>query len=131
MNRVIKIVGFGFLMWLVPFIVSLIIYPLKTSFNPLFESIMRCNNFNSCFSCSSLLQRCKYNFLQEGSIIGVSWFLISISIDLILFMPSSPMQMSFTNYMIDIGLTYFIIPPVTVGMGYMADKHIIECSSIL
>ena len=62
MNRVIKIVGFGFLMWLVPFIVSLIIYPLKTSFNPLFESIMRCNNFNSCFSSSSLLQRCKYKF---------------------------------------------------------------------
>jgi hypothetical protein len=39
-------------------------------------------------------------------------------------MPSSPMQMSFTNYMMDIGLTYLIIPIVTIGMGYMADKDI-------
>ena len=63
------------------------------------------------------------NFLKEGIIIGGSWFLISILIDLILFMPSSPMQMSFTNYMMDIGLTYLIIPPVTVGMGYMGDRQ--------
>ena len=132
MNRVIKIVGFGFLMWLVPFIVSLIIYPLKTSFNPLFESIMPVViTLTVVFLAVAYFKDVNTNFLQEGSIIGVSWFLISISIDLILFLPSSPMQMIFTNYMIDIGLTYFIIPPVTVGMGYMADKHIIECSSIL
>ena len=132
MNRVIKIVGFGFLMWLVPFIVSLIIYPLKTSFNPLFESIMLVViTLTVVFLAVAYFKDVNTNFLQEGSIIGVRWFLISISIDLILFLPSSPMQMIFTNYMIDIGLTYFIIPPVTVGMGYMADKHIIECSSIL
>ena len=132
MNRVIKIVGFGFLMWLVPFIVSLIIYPLKTSFNPLFESIMPVViTLTVVFLAVAYFKDVNTNFLQEGSIIGVRWFLISISIDLILFLPSSPMQMIFTNYMIDIGLTYFIIPPVTVGMGYMADKHIIECSSIL
>ena len=132
MNRVIKIVGFGFLMWLVPFIVSLIIYPLKTSFNPLFESIMLVViTLTVVFLPVAYFKDVNTNFLQEGSIIGVRWFLISISIDLILFLPSSPMQMIFTNYMMDIGLTYFIIPPVTVGMGYMADKHIIECSSIL
>ncbi len=27
-------------MWLIPFIVSIVIYPVKTYFNPLFESIM-------------------------------------------------------------------------------------------
>ena len=31
--------------------------------------------------------------------------------------------MSFTNYMMDIGLTYLIIPPVTVEMGYMGDRQ--------
>ena len=98
MNRVIKIVGFGFLMWLVPFIVSLIIYPLKTSFNPLFQSIMPVViTMTVVFLAVAYFKDVNTNFLQEGSIIGVSWFLISISIDLILFMPSCPMQMIFTN----------------------------------
>jgi hypothetical protein len=36
----IRIVGYGFFVWFLPFLVSLIIYPLKTFANPLFESIM-------------------------------------------------------------------------------------------
>lgn len=40
MNKYLKIVIFGFVVWLVPFLVSFLIYPLKTAGNPLFESIM-------------------------------------------------------------------------------------------
>jgi len=124
MNHLIKIVGFGLVMWLIPFIVSLIIYPLKISFNTLFESIMPVViTLTVVLLSAAYIKGVNANFLKEGIIIGGSWFLISILIDLILFMPSSPMQMSFTNYMMDIGLTYLIIPSVTVGMGYMADKQ--------
>ncbi|HEX7467659.1 MAG TPA: hypothetical protein VF324_03595 [Methanobacterium sp.] len=125
MNRIVKIVGFGFLIWLVPFIVSLIIYPLKISFNPLFESIMPVViTLTVVLIAVFYFKDVDTKFLNEGIKIGFSWFIISILIDLILLMPSSPMQMSFTNYMMDIGLTYLIIPIVTVGMGYMVDKHI-------
>jgi hypothetical protein len=111
-------------MWLIPFIVSLIIYPLKISFNPLFESIMPVViALTVVILSAAYFKDVNTNFLKEGIIIGGSWFLISILIDLILLMPSSPMQMSSTNYMMDIGLTYLIIPPVTVGRGYMADKQ--------
>ncbi len=123
MYRAVKIVGFGFLIWLVPFIVSLIIYPLKISFNPLLESIMPVViTITVVLIAAFYFKDVDTKFLNEGIKIGLSWFFISILIDLILFMPSSPMQMSFTNYMMDIGLTYLIIPLVTVGMGYMADK---------
>jgi hypothetical protein len=40
MNRGIKIIGYGFVMWFIPFLVSLVLYPLKTFADPLFESIM-------------------------------------------------------------------------------------------
>ena len=111
-------------MWLIPFIVSLIIYPLKISFNTLFESIMPVViALTVVILSAAYFKDVNTNFLKEGIIIGGSWFLISILIDLILLMPSSPMQMSSTNYMMDIGLTYLIIPPVTVGMGYMADRQ--------
>lgn len=55
--------------------------------------------------------------------IGVLWFIINITIDLILFLPSNPMQMTLTNYMMDIGITYIMIPVITMGMGYMAENE--------
>jgi hypothetical protein len=123
MNKTTKILIFGFLLWLVPFLVSVVIYPLKTSENPLFESIMPV-----VITLTVVLLSIKYftnlstDFLREGILTGTVWFLISIILDLSLFM-WGPMQMSFENYMMDIGLTYLIIPTVTVGFGYIIQNH--------
>ena len=120
MNRSARIVIYGFIMWIIPFIVSFVIFPLKNSMNPLFESIMPVVITVVVVTLSYYyLKDIKTNFEIEGVKIGVMWFLISIIIDLILFLPPSPMQMSFTDYMMDIGLTYLIIPAVTIGFGYM------------
>jgi len=32
------------------------------------------------------------------------------------------MQMTLRNYMMDIGITYLMIPIMTIGMGYMAEN---------
>jgi hypothetical protein len=51
------------------------------------------------------------------------WLVISLVIDLILFMPESPMQMTLSDYMIDIGITYLIILIIPVGSGYLMKKN--------
>jgi len=72
MNRAVKIVGFGFLMWLVPFIVSLIIYPLKISFNPLFKSIMPVIiTITVVFIAAFYYKDLDTKFLNEGIKIGL------------------------------------------------------------
>jgi hypothetical protein len=35
----------------------------------------------------------------------------------------SPMQMSMGDYMMDIGLTYLIIPIITIGFGLILEKR--------
>jgi hypothetical protein len=60
-------------------------------------------------------------YLKEAVKIGILWFLISIVIDLLMFM-WGPMKMSFLNYMYDIGFTYLIYPTVTVGFGYLLQR---------
>ena len=40
MNKYLKIVLFGVVAWIVPFVISFFIYPLKTAGSPLFESIV-------------------------------------------------------------------------------------------
>jgi hypothetical protein len=60
--------------------------------------------------------------LKEGVIAGVLWFVLSLVIDLMLFMPASPMQMSFSDYMMDIGITYLIILMIPISIGALVSK---------
>lgn len=127
MNKNLKLILFGFLVWLIPFLVSVVIFPLKTSNNPLFEAIMPVVLTLTVVTFSYLyLNGIEENFAREGVVTGVVWFIISIVIDLLLFLPPSPMHMSFTGYIMDIGLTYLIIPIVTVGLGYQSQKMSIK-----
>jgi hypothetical protein len=67
------------------------------------------------------LRTLKTNYLREGAFIGGVWFLVNVVIDLFLFLPPSPMQMSLGAYMTDIGLTYLTYPIVTIGFGYILE----------
>ena len=123
MNRNLKIILFGFLIWLIPFAVSFFIYPLKAPMYSLFESIMSVIIAVAAVIFSYFYFKCmETNFVREGIVTGILWFIIAIIIDLLLFMPASPMHMNFTDYMMTIGVKYLIIPAVTVGSGYMAQN---------
>lgn len=125
MNRYLKIVVFGFLVWLIPFLVSFLVFPLKITMRPLFESIMALVLTIVVILLSYYyLKDIKSYYVKECLMICVVWYIISIAIDLVMFMPASPMQMSFDDYMMDIGLTYIMIPVITVGMGYMAQNKV-------
>lgn len=124
MKSLKKALIFGFLLWLVPFIISVIIFPLKTSLPALFESIMPVV-IAICVVLFSILyfKKLEAGFFKEGVILGITWFVICIVLDLLLFM-WGPMKMTFPYYMADIGLTYLIIPVITVGFGYLVEKRI-------
>ena len=121
MNQYLKVVLYGFLVWLLPFVVSLFIYPLKVAGSPLFESIMPLVISLTVVVLAFLyLKNLDGDYVKEGVIIGVFWFTISIIIDLVLFLSPSALQMSFTDYLMDIGITYLMIPFITIGMGLVA-----------
>lgn len=123
MNRYLKIFLYGFILWLVPFVVSFIIYPLKTAGSPLFESIMPLViSLTTVVLAFWYLKNWDGNHTAEGVILGVSWVMTSIIIDLVLFLSPSAMQMSLTDYLADIGITYLMIPFITGGMGFLADR---------
>ena len=123
MNKYVKLVGFGFLIWLIPFLVSFVIFPLRNTNRPLFESIMPVVLVLTVMIISVLyFKKIEKESLKEGLIAGVLWFVLSLVIDLMLFLPSSPMQMSFSDYMMDIGFTYLIILMIPIGIGALLNK---------
>jgi hypothetical protein len=123
MNKYVKIGLFGFLIWLIPFLVSFIIFPLRDSNRPLFESIMPVILTLIVVIFSILyFKKADIISIKKGFIIGFIWFIISLIIDLLLFIPSSPMQMTLVDYMMDIGFTYLIIITIPLGFSYLIES---------
>jgi hypothetical protein len=117
-----KAILYGFLIWLVPFVVSVIIFPLHESNRPLFESIMPVVGGGSAVVLLTLYTRkLAGDYRREGVALGLLWFAISLGVDLLLFM-WGPMKMSLADYMADIGIVYLLLPIITVGAGVMLDR---------
>lgn len=112
-----KAVLFGFLVWLIAFVVAFLIFPIRESARPLFESIMPVVVTVATVAFALLyFRRVTAGFVKEGTVLGCLWLAINVIIDLPL-MLTGPIDMTLGEYVADIGLTYLIIPAVTVGIG--------------
>ncbi len=108
--------GFGVLMWLVPFAVAFLVFPFRESQRPLFESVMAVAVAGSAVLLGYLYVRGGAS-TPEGLRLGLIWFVLCILIDAPLMLLGGPMQMTIADYMADIGLTYLAIPAVTTGLA--------------
>lgn len=111
MNYIGKIILYGFLLWMMVFIVSFVIYPLKETNPPFFETLITLFLTGFTVFFGDFYFKKGRLTLKNCLISGFSWVLICILIDLPLF-SYGPMQMSFWHYMTDIGLTYLVIPVI-------------------
>ena len=112
-----KALLYGFLIWLIPFLVAFLIFPLRQNWRALFESIMPVVvTIPTTFLGVSYLKGVARNPLREGIYIGLLWLGICLIIDMPL-MLTKPINMTLVEYMADVGLTYLIIPTVTIGLG--------------
>jgi hypothetical protein len=118
-----KAILFGVIIWLIPFIVAFIAFPLKESRRSLFESVMPLTLSIVVIACAvSYFSRVKTAFLKEGIRLGVLWFAISVVIDLPL-MLNPPINYTLAEYAADIGLTYLMMPVITVGIAMAASRQ--------
>jgi hypothetical protein len=117
MTSIRKAILLGLLIWVVPFAVAFAAFPLKESWRSLFESIMPVTVAAVATACAVYYFRSvKTATLREGLVLGLVWLAISVAIDLPL-MLSPPIRMPLLEYLADIGLTYVMIPIITVGIS--------------
>jgi len=86
------VVLFGFLTWLIPFLVSILVYPLHAAERPLFESIMPVV-ITACAVFFPLIyfREVAFGSMREGIELGLAWLMINLFLDLQLFM-QGPMK---------------------------------------
>jgi hypothetical protein len=114
MQRATKVVGFGFLAWLIPFAISVTLFPLKASAPGLFESCMAVVlaattiGLLNAYACSRRIS------VPEATMLGIAWLAANWICDLPIFL-FGPMQRTLASYAMDIGVTYAMIPVITIG----------------
>jgi hypothetical protein len=118
MTSISRALVFGLFLWLIPFAVAFVIFPLRESSRPLFESIMPITIAVVTAALGvAYFKRVSGAFVKEGVMLGLLWMTVSMAIDAPLMLFGGPMQMTVGQYLADIGLTYLIMPAVTVGIG--------------
>jgi len=112
--------AYGFLVWLLTLLVSMALFPLKRSWPVLFDSIMPVAlALCAVIFANRYFHRCAASSLREGLLLGAIWLVMNWLLDWPLF-SNGPMRMSMVNYIADIGLTYLMLPIITVGIAYQA-----------
>lgn len=98
MNKNVKMVLFGVLLWLIPFGISLFFYSKEGQLMIdifLFKSIMIV--IGSVTGATLLVlyfKRIEKNYLYEGVKVGLVWFALNIILDLVVLVPMSGMSIS-------------------------------------
>ena len=113
---------FALLVWVVPFVVAMFVFPLRESDRAFFESIMPVAVVLATVFFSALyFKKVDAYFLKEGILLGFIFLLVSLAIDLVLFSQGS-MAMPLGDYIKDIGFTYLMIPVITIGFGFILSR---------
>ena len=113
----VRAIFYGILIWVAVFIVAMAVFSYRESNRPLFESIMPVAvTAATVFFAQLYFTRVEKDFLKEGVMLGLVWLAINLLIDLPM-MFGGPLEMTLAEYFADVGLTYLIIPVITLSTG--------------
>ena len=122
MNKYLKIGWFGFLTWLIPFAVAFLFYSPQGQLiiDPLvFKSIMIVvGSITGATLLVLYFRKIDKNYLPEGIMVGIVWFVLNILLDLLILVPMSKMAVG--TYFAQIGGEYLTIPTMSIAMGLVA-----------
>lgn len=102
---------YGFLIWLIPFALSFVLFPLRQSDRIFFESILAVSlvAVTVWFAISA-----RAKGILKSWQTGILWVLISILLDQAFF-TWGPQKMIFVEYWKNIGFGYLVIPMITLA----------------
>ena len=119
MNKHLRTLLFGFLIWLIPFIISIFFFNQKGELQVnvfLFKSIMIVvGSISAAYLVVNYFKGITSQYLREGIIAGLVWLAVNWLLDIAILIPMS--GMSFSDYFIEIGIRYLSIPAFAIAVG--------------
>ncbi len=121
MNKPIRIVFWGFILWLTCFIIGFVVFPLHESDVFLFKTIMIvASTIIGTLMFIHYFGKVESNFLSEGITIGIVWFVVNMVLDLIVLV--GMLKTPLVEYLLGTGLRYINIPVMSSGIGFILSR---------
>lgn len=99
----------GFASWLIPFVVSFLVFPLKQTNAPLFETLMTLVVLVTAGAALQFYFRGRPIYVTEALFISLLWLAVNLVMDYPMF-AYGPMKMTASSYYSQIGLDYLAFP---------------------
>jgi hypothetical protein len=109
-----RVLVLGLLSWVIPFLISFLVFPLKKSNAPLFSTVMTLVVVLTAGVLFPAYFRGRVASVSEAVLVGVLWFIMNLILDYPMF-AYGPMKMTVARYYSEIGLSYLIFPAFAFG----------------
>jgi uncharacterized membrane protein YpjA len=109
----------GCLSWLIPFAASFVLFPLKKSNAPLFNTLMDLVVLGTGAALLNLYFRSRPVSVKEAVLVGTMWLAVNLVFDYPMF-AYGPMKMTISSYYSEIGLGYVTLPAFALGAARLA-----------
>lgn len=120
----LKLFGFGFIVWLVPFLVSFLFYSSEgvlLTQDAFFNSVMTVVGFTTAsILLLNYLKGFTVNYLKESIKAGSAWLIMSVLLDVAILVPIA--KMNLVTYCANIGLGYLVIPIMAIFAGLLLEQ---------
>jgi hypothetical protein len=111
-----RAIGYGIVLWAVPFLLSFLLFRLHESNRPLFESLITVTGVAVAVAGALLYFRdSAATGPRQGLMLGFGWAVLSIALDLPIFLGGFGMAPG--DYAADIALCYLAFPAITIGIA--------------
>lgn len=107
----------GFASWFIPFAISFLVFPLKKSNAPLFETLMMLIVIVTAGALFQIYFRGRTISVPEALLVGLLWLAVNLAMDYPMF-AYGPMKMQAWAYYSEIGLVYLTFP----AFGFWASR---------
>jgi hypothetical protein len=112
---------YGFLLWIIPFLASVIIFPLKKTDPAFFQSSLGVLSIALAVILTVHYFRKTQGNLKEGIFLGLIFAIISWFFDFLFFI-WGPIKMPLIAYIKEIGIGYLLYMVIAIGFGYSLRK---------
>lgn len=117
-----RALSLGFFSWLIPFLASLLAFPLKRPNAPLFSTVMTLVVILTAGALFKIYLRERVPLVSEAVLVGVLWVVMNLILDYPMF-AYGPMKMDVAKYYSEIGLSYLIFPAFAFGAARLVSSQ--------
>jgi uncharacterized membrane protein YpjA len=119
----LKKIGYGIVLWAIPYVTSIPLLGLNQSDQLLFKTIMIVEgSIVGAILAAAYFMGVKRDFLRDGIVVGIVWIVVSWILDYggVVYLSG----MTLDRYFMEIGLRYIAMAAPTVAIGYVLEKRL-------